>query len=85
MRLLPAETWTNVEWREGSNETLSSRFAELRVWLSARDHTLTEPHPVEWLVIEWPEGEAEPTTYWLFRSTDDYEADVGGGTPACRG
>ena len=24
-----------------------------------------EPHPVERLVVEWPEGEAEPTKYWL--------------------
>ena len=23
------------------------------------------PHPVEWLVFEWPEGELEPTKYWL--------------------
>jgi len=71
MRLLPAEAWTNVEWGEGSNETLSSRFAAVRVRPAARDHTLTEPHPVEWLVIEWPEGEAEPTKYWLSTLPED--------------
>jgi len=24
-----------------------------------------EPRPHEWLLIEWPEDEAEPTKYWL--------------------
>jgi SRSO17 transposase len=62
---LPAEAWKDVEWREGSNEPLSSRFAAVRVRPASRDHKLMEPHPVEWLVVEWPEGEAEPTKYWL--------------------
>jgi hypothetical protein len=26
---------------------------------------LSEPHPQEWLLIEWPEGETEPTKCWL--------------------
>ena len=25
----------------------------------------TEPHPEEWLLIEWPKKESEPTKYWL--------------------
>jgi SRSO17 transposase len=29
------------------------------------------PHPVEWLVVEWPEGEAEPTKYWLSTLPED--------------
>ncbi len=62
---LSAEVWKDVEWREGSDQTLSSRFAAVRVRPASRDHKLMEPHPVEWLVVEWPEGEAEPTKYWL--------------------
>src|SRR5271165_5009683 len=62
---LPAESWKDVAWREGSNQTLSSRFAAVRVRPASRDHKLVAPHPVEWLVVEWPEGEAEPTKYWL--------------------
>ena len=27
--------------------------------------------PVEWLVFEWPEGEAEPTKYWLSTLPED--------------
>jgi SRSO17 transposase len=68
---LPAEAWSEVEWREGSNEPLSSRFAAVPVRPASRDHKLIEPHPVEWLVVEWPEGEAEPTKYWLSTLPED--------------
>jgi len=68
---LPAEAWNEVEWREGSNQPLSSRFAALRVRPASRDHKLVAPHPVEWLVVEWPEGEAEPTKYWLSTLPED--------------
>src|SRR5208283_1685330 len=68
---LSAQAWKDVEWREGSNEPLSSRFAAVRVRPASRDHKLMEPHPVEWLVVEWPEGEAEPTKYWLSTLPED--------------
>ena len=68
---LPAEDWKDVEWRDGSNQPLSSRFAAARVRPASRDHKLVAPHPVEWPVIEWPEGEAEPTKYWLSTLPED--------------
>ena len=68
---LPAEAWNAVEWREGSNQPLSSRFAAARVRPASRDHKLVAPHPVEWLVVEWPEGEVEPTKYWLSTLPED--------------
>lgn len=68
---LPAEAWIDVAWREGSNEPLSSRFAAVRVRPASRDHKLVEPHPIEWLVVEWPEGEAEPTKYFLSTLPED--------------
>ena len=68
---LPAEAWALVQWREGSNQTLSSRFAAVRLRPASRDHKLAAPHPVEWLVIEWPEGEAQPTKYWLSTLPED--------------
>src|ERR1019366_3399947 len=43
----------------------SSRFARVRVRIAHRDYNLTEARPEEWLLIEWPEGEDEPTKYWL--------------------
>jgi SRSO17 transposase len=30
-----------------------------------RDYKRTEPYPEEWLLIEWPKKESEPTKYWL--------------------
>ncbi len=62
---LPKRVWRVVKWREGSAEWLSSRFARVRVRAARRDFKLTESRPEEWLLIEWPEGEKEPTKYWL--------------------
>ena len=33
--------------------------------LAHRDFERHEAHPEQWLLIEWPSGEAEPTKYWL--------------------
>jgi SRSO17 transposase len=62
---LPAKAWKNVRWREGTKQRLRSRFALLRVRPAHRDEKRTEPRPEEWLLIEWPKGEAEPTKYCL--------------------
>ena len=62
---LPANAWRPIKWREGSAAWLSSRFARLRVRGAHRDYNLTESRPEEWLLIEWPEEEKEPTKYWL--------------------
>ncbi len=61
---LPKRAWRTVRWREGSADWLSSRFARVRVRVG---HNKLVPESVleEWLLIEWPEGEAEPTKYWL--------------------
>ncbi len=62
---LPAEAWRTVAWREGSNAELSSRFAAVRLRPASRDFNRSEAHAEEWLLIEWPQGEAEPSKYWL--------------------
>jgi SRSO17 transposase len=64
MALTP-ENWRTVVWREGSNEALSSRFAAVRTRPASRDWQGSTPHPLEWLLVEWPDGEKEPTKYWL--------------------
>jgi SRSO17 transposase len=58
---LPKRAWQTIGWREGTAERLSSRFARVRVRAAHRD----EPRGEEWLLIEWPKGEEEPTKYWL--------------------
>jgi SRSO17 transposase len=62
---LPADTWKKVTWRQGVKQNLQSRFAAFRVRPAHRDEERSIPHPDEWLLIEWPAGEAEPTKYWL--------------------
>lgn len=62
---LPAEAWHTITWREGSNRELASRFARVRVRPARDDAKRCEPAAEEWLMIEWPEGEAQPDHYWL--------------------
>ena len=64
-KALPREAWQIVSWREGTNATLISRFTAVRVRPAHRDHLRHEPWPEEWFLVEWPEGEQEPTKYWL--------------------
>ena len=54
-----------VSWRQGTKQKLRSRFAALRVRPAHRDYWRSEPRDQEWLLIEWPERESEPTKYWL--------------------
>jgi SRSO17 transposase len=58
---LPKRAWRTIDWREGSAERLSSRFARLRVRAAHRGQL----HGEEWLLIEWPKGAEEPTKYCL--------------------
>ena len=60
-----ADAWQQITWRDGSNTPLTSRFARWRVRPAHNDAKRTEPAAEEWLLIEWPEGEAEPDHYWL--------------------
>jgi SRSO17 transposase len=62
---LPAQDWRKVTWREGIRGELSSRFAAARVRPAHRDTQRSEPWPEEWLLIEWPVGDAEPAKYWF--------------------
>jgi SRSO17 transposase len=61
---LRAKAWRTIKWREGTNDWLSSRFARVRVHV-ASSHERPGKSRKEWLLIEWPEGEDEPTKYWL--------------------
>jgi hypothetical protein len=64
---LPSGEWdrSTIAWREGAAEPLRSRFARLRIRAAHRDEWRAELRAEEWLLIEWPKGESEPTKYWL--------------------
>jgi SRSO17 transposase len=72
---LPDQAWQIIAWREGSNDVLKGRFARLRVHAAHRDNLRSELRPEEWLVIEWPESETEPTKYWLSTLPEDIPFD----------
>jgi SRSO17 transposase len=61
---LPKHAWRTIQWREGSADRLSSRFARVRVRVG-HSQLMPELLSEESLLIEWPEGEATPTKYWL--------------------
>jgi SRSO17 transposase len=74
---LPAAAWKKVTWRAGTRGPQRSRFAKLKVWAAHGWRAQEHPERVaEWLLIEWPEGEAEPAKYWL--------AQLGPGHPGLR-
>jgi len=51
-----------VTWREGTNATLNSRFARVRVIVDREDGCSRDP---EWLLVEWPSGESAPSKFVL--------------------
>ena len=64
---LGRDAYTVVQWREGSRGKQSSRF--IAWWVQSaencqksRGRTPSEP---QWLLCEWPDGEEEPTKFWL--------------------
>src|SRR5712671_3375903 len=60
---LPKHDWRTITWREGSAVKLRSRFARVQVRTAPIRRAAERVE--ETLLIEWPEGEAEPTKYWL--------------------
>ncbi len=70
-RALPAASWHTIEWREGTNTALASRFARVHVRAAHGDR----PREEEWLLIEWPRGETEPTHYFLSNLPDTVSFD----------
>jgi len=60
-----AAAFRPVTWREGSKGKLTSRFAAWRVRPAHRLSAGQEPLAECWLLVEWPDGEAEPTKYFF--------------------
>ena len=60
---LPAQAFHTVSWREGTNEPLSGRFAALRARHAGGNTGKARLRPLQWLLIEWPADQAEPSKY----------------------
>ncbi len=62
---LPSEAFETVTWREGTNAPLSGRFAAVRVRHAGGNVGKARLRPEQWLLIEWPAGDEEPSKYVL--------------------
>jgi SRSO17 transposase len=62
---VPSSAFKEITWREGTGQKLRSRFAAVRVRPAHRDYEKAEAREEEWLLIEWPRSEPEPTKYWM--------------------
>ena len=68
---LSKRAWRTIGWRDGTNARLASRFARVRVRAAGEGTTTEEPE--EWLIVEWPKGEKEPTKFWLSTLAEDID------------
>jgi SRSO17 transposase len=64
-RSLPRSRWKMVSWREGSKGVMRSRFTRVRVQPAHGGRVWDKAEGMQWLIIEWPESEPEPTKYYL--------------------
>jgi SRSO17 transposase len=62
---LPDAAWQTITWRQGNRGAMRSRFACVRVRPAHRDELRDRARDTEWLIIEWPRGEAAPTKSWF--------------------
>jgi SRSO17 transposase len=68
---LPTQAFRTISWREGTNEPLSGRFAAVRVRHAGGNAGKARLRPLQWLLIEWPAGDAEPSKYVLSTLPED--------------
>jgi SRSO17 transposase len=66
---LSKRAWRTIGWRDGTNARLTSRFARVRVRAAGEGTSSDEPE--EWLIVEWPKSEKEPTKFWLSTLPED--------------
>lgn len=62
---LGPHAFRRVTWREGTGGKLHSRFCFRRVKIAHDDGIDPAKHEEVWLMLEWPEGEAKPSKFFL--------------------
>jgi SRSO17 transposase len=62
---LPPEAFQTITWREGTNTSLRERFAVVRVRHAGGNVGKARLRPEQWLLIEWPASDAEPSKHFL--------------------
>jgi SRSO17 transposase len=72
---LPSEAFRTVTWREGTNTSLRERFAAVRVRHAGGNAGKARLRPEQWLLIEWPQKDQEPSKYFLSTLPEDTPID----------
>jgi len=72
---LPASAFQSISWRQGTNETLSGRFAAVRVRHAGGNIGKARLQSEQWLLIEWPAGDADPLKYYLSTLPEEIALD----------
>lgn len=70
-KLESAGLFEQYTWRQGTKGGLSARFAVRRVAPCAEQKRELAERPSVWLIIEWRDGEAEPSNYFLCSLPED--------------
>ena len=68
---LPEQAFQTITWREGSNAPLHERFAAVRVRHAGGNAGKARLRPEQWLLIEWPANDAQPSKYFLSTLPED--------------
>jgi SRSO17 transposase len=58
-------SFRRVTWREGARGMQASRFAAVRIMTAHRHGIGRPPGREQWLLCEWPAGEASPCKFYL--------------------
>jgi SRSO17 transposase len=72
---LPCQAFQTVTWRKGTNAWLSGRFAAVRVCHAGGNVGKARLRPEQWLLIEWPDNDNEPSKYFLSTLPEDITLD----------
>jgi SRSO17 transposase len=66
IKRLGPEQFKTVTFRDGpAGKRMRSRFCFLRVRAAHGWEKRSTPPREEWLIVEWPQGQDQPTEYWL--------------------
>lgn len=65
------DAWETIVLETGRHAATETRFAALRVRTAHRAKSGKPPGEEEWLIVEWPQGEASPTHYYLSNLSSD--------------
>ena len=68
---LPPDAFTTITWRQGTNEPLWGCFAALRVRYAGSGTGKQRLHPLQCLLIEWPQDKEAPGKCWLSTLDED--------------